>query len=80
MIIPRRLPPADDLTTPTIVVLFLVCRRDGPAGERNTVNTFVIRNAAVAARIARAEIAADLAADGIETVDDLNAAIDAHFA
>ncbi|AVR56017.1 hypothetical protein SEA_YAHALOM_72 [Mycobacterium phage Yahalom] len=48
--------------------------------ERNTMNTFVIRNAAVAARIARAEIAADLAADGIETVDDLNAAFDAHFA
>ncbi|QDK01707.1 hypothetical protein RITA1961_75 [Mycobacterium phage Rita1961] len=44
------------------------------------MNTFVIRNAAVAARIARGEIAADLAADGIETVDDLNAAIDAHFA
>ncbi|ACF34033.1 hypothetical protein PHAEDRUS_69 [Mycobacterium phage Phaedrus] len=44
------------------------------------MNEFVIRTARVAARIARAEIAADLAADGIETVDDLFAAFDAHFA
>ncbi|AVO21289.1 hypothetical protein SEA_TRYPO_80 [Mycobacterium phage Trypo] len=45
------------------------------------LNDFVARNARAAAAIEnRRRLEAELAADGIHTLDDLNAEIDAYFA
>ncbi|AAQ12156.1 hypothetical protein PBI_ORION_79 [Mycobacterium phage Orion] len=44
------------------------------------LNDFVARNARAAAIENRRRLEAELAADGIHTLDDLNAEIDAYFA